>query len=377
MRTIDEIVMAMRGIVDGAPNRALTDDEVRSYEAMEGELRTAQQTEQVRARQTAYETPATGPLTAAPWAPGGPAEFTQRGLFNGPGPLMPDAPGTVELYEAVRGKKAARVQVPHFTNAAIGTAGTGRPTTYLGGGGPPMPLRITDLVGIPVDTQGDWGATTAFPVFGAGTAGLTAEGAAKSEYAAITPGSVVPSTIAAWTDVTDQSYSLSSFVTKLQNKLARMIALRENQLLRDTVNATAGIGAQSFVAGDQSVQILRAAATIGANVGVNPDLMIFNPADTAAIFGTAISNAFPSEILKLSMQMFGMAALAMNAQTAGFAMVGAWGACSRLALALPLTYVTDPYTQMKNNITTVLAEEAVGLAVEEPLGFTNVDIVTP
>lgn len=374
----DELIEEMRSIANITDQRTLTGDEATRYEELESQLASANRSLNIGQRQTAYDTPVAGDLPALvqPGAPaGGPSAFTDRGFYNGPHSLSPDPAGLVELYNAWREKRPARV-VTELFNAALTTTQTGRPTTYLGGGGPPQPLRIAEIAGIPVDRQGEWGATTAFPVFGAGAAGIAAEGAAKTEYAAVTAGSVTPSTINAFTDVSDQAYSLASFVTKLSNKLARLIAIRENQLLRDTA---AGVAAtQAFTAGEQSVQILRAAATIEANVGVRPDVLCFNPSNTALVFGTAVNNTPGiSELDELSMRIFGMRALPMTAQTADFVLVGAFGGCSRLVEALPLTYIVDPYTLMKNNQTTLLAEESVGLAIEEALGFTSVDIVTP
>ncbi|MET8150246.1 phage major capsid protein [Actinoplanes sp. NPDC049668] len=54
MRTIEEITAAMTALVDGAADRSLTDDEVTAYEGMEQELKGAQRTEQIRARNAAY-----------------------------------------------------------------------------------------------------------------------------------------------------------------------------------------------------------------------------------------------------------------------------------------------------------------------------------
>jgi hypothetical protein len=72
-----------------------------------------------------------------------------------------------------------------------------------------------------------------------------------------------------------------------------------------------------------------------------------------------------------------MVGLPLATQPAGFALIGAWAAGSTLVVGNRLTYVVDPFTGLKSNIVTVLAEEAVGLAVEEPGAFTSVDIVTP
>lgn len=56
MRTIEEITAAMTALVDGAADRSLTDDEVTTYEQMEGELKTAQRDGALRARNAAYNT---------------------------------------------------------------------------------------------------------------------------------------------------------------------------------------------------------------------------------------------------------------------------------------------------------------------------------
>jgi HK97 family phage major capsid protein len=69
MRTIEEIQAAMTALIDGAANRALTDEEVTSYEALEVELKERQEAiardEQIRARNAAYNTPVPGARPAA------------------------------------------------------------------------------------------------------------------------------------------------------------------------------------------------------------------------------------------------------------------------------------------------------------------------
>jgi HK97 family phage major capsid protein len=51
-----EILEALQGIVEGAAERSLTDEEVTRYEELEAQLRAAERDEQVRARQAAYNT---------------------------------------------------------------------------------------------------------------------------------------------------------------------------------------------------------------------------------------------------------------------------------------------------------------------------------
>ncbi|WP_433368382.1 phage major capsid protein [Actinoplanes sp. CA-142083] len=56
MRTIEEITAAMTALVDGAAGRSLTDEEVTQYEEFENELKAVQRTDQIRARNAAYNT---------------------------------------------------------------------------------------------------------------------------------------------------------------------------------------------------------------------------------------------------------------------------------------------------------------------------------
>lgn len=55
--TIDEITAGLNAIIDGADGRSLTDDEVTRYEGLEAQLATVQRDQQIRARNTAYNTP--------------------------------------------------------------------------------------------------------------------------------------------------------------------------------------------------------------------------------------------------------------------------------------------------------------------------------
>lgn len=80
MRTIDEITSSMTALVDGATDRALTAEECTAYEAMEQELLAAQKSENIRARNAAYNTvrvPAGVPRTNP-----GPADGYDKAFMN-------------------------------------------------------------------------------------------------------------------------------------------------------------------------------------------------------------------------------------------------------------------------------------------------------
>ncbi|MFC0628547.1 phage major capsid protein [Kribbella deserti] len=58
--TIEEILAALKAIIDGAEGRSLTDEEVERYEKLEIDLAAKQKDVQIRSRQAAYETPVAG-----------------------------------------------------------------------------------------------------------------------------------------------------------------------------------------------------------------------------------------------------------------------------------------------------------------------------
>jgi len=60
--TIEELLAALKAIIDEAEGRSLTDEEVERYEKLEVELAAKQKDVQVRSRQAAYETVTTAPM---------------------------------------------------------------------------------------------------------------------------------------------------------------------------------------------------------------------------------------------------------------------------------------------------------------------------
>ena len=81
MRTIEDILADLQAVMDGSEGRNLTDDEAGRYEALEVELVGAQRTQQIRARNTAYNTPVN--TVAAPgFIPGGRKPDKYEAAFN-------------------------------------------------------------------------------------------------------------------------------------------------------------------------------------------------------------------------------------------------------------------------------------------------------
>lgn len=307
-----------------------------------------------------------------------------RDEFDGPADripqLMPSAAQIAHMRRSVSENVPLRFtttdQEPTQTRAVVTMAGdAGTPTGGMSARALPEPTRIATAAGLAVEPVAGASSMT-FPVFGAGTAGVAAENAAKTEYSAIDPGTATPQVINAFTDYTRQlAMSHGGFENRLRAKLAALVAAREDVLLQAKVMATVGIQTQAFVAGSQANQVLVGAAKVQAAVSQFPDLALVNPADVGLLFGAGLANTPPDQLAQLDLRLFGMKVYPTNAQTAGFVLIGAWRACSRLVVGMNPTYFVDPYSGLKNNRITTLLEEAVDLAVEEPAGFISVDII--
>lgn len=293
--------------------------------------------------------------------------------------LMPSREQVAEMRAAVGESRplkfttAARAQ--EHTRATVTLAGdVGTPQTALGERQPVEPRRIAAAARL-IAQRVEGTSGVVFPQFLAGTAGVTAEGVAKQMYDNINPGSATPQVINAWTDFTRQvTTSHLAFESRLRQKLAALVAAREDLLLLTKVLGTTGIVAQAPTADPMAQQLLVAAAKVAAE-GQEPDLFAFNPADAGKIFGAGLANTPPGELAELDLRLHGMRGYPTNQVTAGTAVVGAWRAGSRYVVGMAPTFMVDPFTQMKSNVVTGLLEEAVDLAVEEPNLFVNVDLV--
>lgn len=82
MRTIEDITSAMTAIVDGATDRALTDDEATTYEELETELSNVRRTQEIRQRNGAYNSvrsPVSAPVATITREP---APYKMRAILN-------------------------------------------------------------------------------------------------------------------------------------------------------------------------------------------------------------------------------------------------------------------------------------------------------
>jgi hypothetical protein len=294
-------------------------------------------------------------------------------------PLMPSREQITTLYGAVAEQRAVRVEVTGeqlHTRAVVETADTGLPTAGLQTTGLREPRRIATAARLGVQqVAGVEGVS--FPVFGAGAAEIAAESTTKTEYDAVTPGTGVPQVIAVWTDTTRQTLtSVTGFEARLRAKHAALVARREDRLMVARVLGTTGIQTHAAAASvPYADTLLRAAAlVVDSDVAAEPDLALINPTDIAMVFGGATGRQGETPTEQLRLNLHGMTVYVTSAVAAGSAIVGAWSASSRLIVGMRPTMLVDAVSGLKNNLVTLLLEEAVTLAVDEPAGFVSVDL---
>ncbi|GAA4664079.1 hypothetical protein [Amycolatopsis dongchuanensis] len=380
-----------------AENRDLTEDELRQIEEKSEQLRNvADQIEYLvrnQERQNAVAAVATRigmdtngiPRDSAEWAPLGTsvpmpiAEDKPRLAHK----IMPSREEMNELYRAVQDGRNLRFTVSAaqdaHTRAAITTTDTGTPAVALDYGRLREPRRLAIAAGIPTtDVAGV--SEAVYPVFGSeGAADIVEEGALKPEYDDVSEGSATPQVISLWTDYSRQvSWTMPSFEIRLRQKLAARLCAREDQLLIGRVNATTGVQTYTAGTGESPVDSLLVAAgmVLSSDVGAEPNLVAINPADLVRLFGSSTGGFGESPEENLRLRLRGMDVYPTSAVAAGSAVVGAWDTCAQVVIGLQPTWTVDSLSQVKNNLITVLVEEALTLAIDEPTGFVKVTFAT-
>lgn len=292
------------------------------------------------------------------------------GYRDSPPSLLPDQEALGRLHEAARSGETLRVEA----RAVVTTTDTGASnlaTTLTRPDREPRRIAAASGMGAQMVTGLE---SVEFPIFGSGAAGLATEGAAKTEYDNITPGSRTPVVIAIWSDSTRQNlWTMPDFEARLRAVLAAKVANREDLLLVTEVLGTTGI--QSVTGPVSPDLVLQAAAQVAASdVAAEPNLLLLNPADVPTVLGVDVgaggeaSPAFGAFLPGIH----GMRVYPSNHVTAGEAILGAWPAAARFIVGLSPTFLVDSTSQIKSNVVTILAEEAVNIAVDEPTGFVHI-----
>ena len=268
-----------------------------------------------------------------------------------------------------RGQMPA-VEVPDFINfeqrALITTAGLAiQPFVWSNEiNQPPMPLL--DVVNHVRVSSGvvEWVEVGADPV-----AAVVPEGTAKPEATlTVTPKTSTLDTIAHWVQITRQAladapYMRSLIEGKLRNGLARKIQADLVTLLNAAV-LTPAVNADLTTA-------IRIAVGNVEGAGYNPNAVLLNPADFAAIEvkAAADSNSGPTR----TNAFWGLRPVAVPGLTAGSAIVGDFKeGVTLFDRGVADVFVTDSHAAFFiSNILVILAETRVKSAITDPLALSE------
>lgn len=378
---------AVETMVRGAETegRAISEAELRQADAWADEAKGCAarieylQSEQVRAQQVSDLNVLIGDGAGVNLA-GGRSAYAGLGGGESVPPLMPSPDQVAEMFRAATGDATAHRWTVEHTRAAITTTNTGT-TQSLGSGGPVLrqPRRIATAVPMTVErVEGVQGL--AYPVFGAGAADVAAEGAVKPEYAAVTPGAAVPQMISVWSDVQRQALlSMPAFESRLRAKHAALVAKREDLLMVTRLQGATGTQAVTATTGQTYADVVLTAAglVLSSDVAAAPDIILVNGADLPKLFPGATSTGPNGEtpVSGLRLDLHGALVYPTSAVAAGAGIVAALGAATRFVVGLDPTVLVDSVSQLKSNKVTILTEEAVSLAIDEPSGVCLIDFI--
>jgi HK97 family phage major capsid protein len=199
---------------------------------------------------------------------------------------------------------------------------------------------------------------------------VVAEGTAKPEAAlTVTPKTSTLDTLAHWIQITRQAladapYMRSLIEGKLRNGLARKIQADLATLLN-------GATLQSAVDADMTKAIRKGIALVEGQ-GYNPNAVLLNPADFAAIdiaAGTGVNGSGPDR----RGTYWGLTAVAVPGLTAGVAIVGDLSeGVTLFDRGVADVFVTDSHASLFiSNILVILAETRVKSAITDPLALAE------
>jgi hypothetical protein len=269
VQTVEEILEGLRGIMDAAEGRDLTDEEATQYEALETQLAAARRTEQIRARHAAYQAPVPGDLSAAgepePAATANPLAFTRQALD--------------QLADATRRRATARVDASTITNATLTTTTYGQPAEWGGNilSGPRILHVVAGVPRQPIDA-----VLAEFPQLTLPDAAAAAsEGSSLTEYDDSTAGSVVLGRFGRWTKLTHEG--------RFGTTLAPIIGAHTIGIARDldaaliTLVETAAGSPVAFSADVEAAIRKAIAQVIDATAGSVDGLVVLTHPDDAAL----------------------------------------------------------------------------------------------
>ena len=365
--SIEEILAAMQAVIDGAQGRSLTDDEVSQYEALERDLQAAQRDQQIRARNTAYNTvvPPAGVGIGEPGdgRPANPLAYTPHTVQAVTAALRTRTRGRFEHNLTREGFEAQM--------AALTTGTYGQPTEWGANDGWAGPRVLHVLARVP-QIRGLGAVLAEFPEFTLPTAqAAAAEGADLAEYATSAGGTATLGRFGRFTDFTKESQIGTSAAPVLRMH-SLGIALDLDDALITGVEAASG-GPASF--DDPEADVKTAIAKVlAATAAENPEelVLLVNP-DNAALFQDV--NPIGGQTIAERFQRFaGALVYPSNSVTTGLVTVANLQVGALYFEAIGAQTATDE--DVKSGVQTVATALIGGYGITLTAGFAEqVDVV--
>ena len=367
--SIEQIHAAMQAIIDGAEGRALTDDEVSQYEALEAQLAAANRDAQIRARQAAYNTPV--PLDGLAPEPGQPAGGRRRN----PLAYTPHAAQAITAslrtrnrgrFEHAMGREQLDPQAAALTTTTYGQPGEwGANDAWAG----PRILHV--VAGVP-QILGIGAVMAEFPEFTLPTAQAAAgEGSDLAEYATSAGGTATLGRFGRYTDFTKES-QIGTSVSPVLRMHSLGIAKDLDDVLITAVEAAAG-GPAAF--SDPEADVKTAIAKVlDATAAENPeDLVLLVHPDNAALFQD-VNPIGGQTIAELFQRFAGALVYPSSSVTTGLVTVANLQVGALYFEAIGVTTATDE--DVKSGVLTAATALIGGYGVTLTSGFAEqVDVV--
>jgi hypothetical protein len=367
---VEEILAALRAIVEAAEGRDLTDEEATNYERLEAQLAAARRSAEIRNRQTAYQTPvplAGGPATVQPVARTNPLAYTGEAA----------AGITAALRSRTRGRYAHDLDAAGWAqiqNAALTTGTYGQGTRWAAGNGWRGPRVLHVVAGVGA-VRGMDAILAEFPQFTLPTATAAAsEGSSLAEYATSAGGTATLGRFGRFTDFTAEG-QVGTSVAPVLRMHSLGIALDLDKALIDLVDTAAG-SPVAFSA-DVPAAIRKAmAGVMAATAAEDPaDLVVLVHPDNVALLqdvtpigGDSIGERFQ--------RFSGALVYPTTAQDTGLMVVANLRVGAIYFEAQPVTTATDE--AVKTGTLTAATAVIGGYGVSLADGFAvEVDVVTP
>ena len=231
---------------------------------------------------------------------------------------------------------------------------------------PVLPNPLIDAVSVIRVSSGavEWVETGADPV-----AAVVAEGAAKPEATIVmTPKTASLDTIAHWSQITRQALADAPYIRSLiETKLRRGLLRKIEADLATLLN---GATLQKAVNADL-MHAIRIGVGLVESAGYNPNAVLLNPADYAALDIAVYQNANTGPIPRQT--FWGLAPISSSAITAGSAIVGDFKeGVTLFDRGVADVFVTDSHSDFfVKNILVILAEGRYKSAITDPLALAE------